>query len=66
LDSYLNESNKNNIAAPNFFKESFSSKNTVEFSFAPADILKNNRFRLEHYDYIDRFDKTNNSYLANM
>lgn len=66
IDAYLKENDKNNIAAPNFFKESFSSKNSVEFSFSPADIEKNNRFRLEHYDYIDRFDKTNNSYLANM
>ena len=43
--------------APNFFQESFVASNEIDFSFSPANQAKDNLFRFEYYDYIDRFDK---------
>lgn len=42
--------------APNYFHESFSNSNEIDFSFQPADPTNDSQFRLEYYDYIDRFD----------
>lgn len=42
--------------APNYFQEDFVSSNQINFSFAPAKST-DRKFRLEFYDYVDRFDK---------
>ncbi len=65
IDGYLKIENQENIFAPNYFKPKFGSLDSIEFSFNPGDIERNNRFRLEYYDYIDRFDKTNNKPISN-
>lgn len=44
-------------SAPNFFEESFTSSNEIDFSFSPAHSDRDNLFRIEYYDYIDRFDR---------
>jgi len=46
--------------APNFFDEVVATSNAINFKFSAANPEKQNSFRLEYYDYIDRFDKTNN------
>lgn len=43
-------------SAPNYFKEGFVSSNEINFSFAPAKNT-DRKFRLEFYDYVDRFDR---------
>lgn len=45
------------LAAPNHFEETFIASNEIDFSFRPANILLDNLFRFEYYDYVDRFDK---------
>lgn len=45
------------LSAPNHFEETFIASNEIDFSFRPANPLKDNFFRLEYYDYVDRFDK---------
>lgn len=42
--------------APNFFKEDFASPKQINFSFSPAK-PEDRKFRLEFYDYVDRFDR---------
>lgn len=43
-------------SAPNYFKEDFVSSNQINFSFDPAKTT-DRKFRLEFYDYVDRFDR---------
>ncbi len=44
--------------APNYLQESFiPSSNFINFSFSPANLKQDNKFRFEYYDYINRFDK---------
>lgn len=43
-------------SAPNYFKEGFVSSKEINFSFAPAKPT-DRKFRLEFYDYVDRFDR---------
>ena len=43
-------------SAPNSFQEDFVSSNQINFGFAPAKST-DRKFRLEFYDYIDRFDR---------
>lgn len=45
------------LAAPNGFEETFTTSDEIDFSFRPANPLLDNIFRLEYYDYIDRFDR---------
>lgn len=45
------------LSAPNHFEETFTTSNEINFSFRPASPLKDNIFRFEYYDYIDRFDR---------
>ena len=45
------------LAAPNYFEETFTTSNEINFSFRPANISQDSLFRLEYYDYIDRFDR---------
>ncbi len=47
------------LSAPNHFEETFVTSNEIDFSFRPANPAKDNLFRFEYYDYIDRFDKIN-------
>jgi hypothetical protein len=47
------------LAAPNHFEETFATSNEINFSFRPANVLRDNLFRFEYYDYIDRFDRIN-------
>jgi hypothetical protein len=47
------------LPAPNYFTETFTTSNEINFSFQGANPLTDNLFRLEYYDYIDRFDKIN-------
>ena len=47
------------LSAPNHFEETFVTSNEIDFSFRPANQAKDNLFRFEYYDYIDRFDKIN-------
>jgi len=37
-----------------------ATSNAINFKFSAANPDKQTSFRLEYYDYIDRFDKTNN------
>ncbi|EKE29579.1 MAG: hypothetical protein ACD_2C00141G0001 [uncultured bacterium (gcode 4)] len=46
--------------APNFFQELTTSSNNINFNFIPSNRDKDNSFRLEYYDYINRFDTTDN------
>lgn len=45
------------LAAPNYFEETFTASNEIDFSFRAANPLSDNLFRLEYSDYIDRFDR---------
>ncbi|MDD2487531.1 MAG: hypothetical protein PHS92_04120 [Candidatus Gracilibacteria bacterium] len=65
IDSYLSIQDGRNIFAPNHFIPSFNSQDSIEFSFSPGDQENNSRFRLEFYDYINRFDNTNNDNSKN-
>lgn len=47
------------LAAPNHFEETFVASNEINFSFQPANLVSDNVFRFEYYDYIDRFDRIN-------
>lgn len=47
--------------APNYFEEIMPEANTINFRFASANKNKEKAFRLEYYDYIERFDATNNT-----
>jgi hypothetical protein len=42
--------------APNRFVERFVASGEINFSFRPADLVNDTIFRMEFYDYIDRFD----------
>ncbi|MDD2566021.1 MAG: VCBS repeat-containing protein [Candidatus Gracilibacteria bacterium] len=68
INDYLGIDNENdNIPlAPNFFEEVIASSNSINFKFSPANPDKQNSFRLEYYDYIDRFDRTNNKKTNNI
>jgi hypothetical protein len=55
LDDLLSE-NAAKPTAPNFFRESIVSSNQINFSFSPAKET-DRRFRLEFFDYVDRFDR---------
>ncbi|EKE27248.1 MAG: hypothetical protein ACD_3C00233G0001 [uncultured bacterium (gcode 4)] len=46
--------------APNFFQELVASSNNINFNFIPSNKAKDNSFRLEYYDQINRFDVTDN------
>ncbi len=48
--------NSKDPSAPNYFKEGFVSSNQINFSFSPAKAT-DRKFRLEFYDYVDRFDR---------
>lgn len=54
LSDFLPESE--DPSAPNYFKEGFVSSNEINFSFSPAKST-DRKFRLEFYDYVDRFDR---------
>lgn len=43
--------------APNHFTERFASSGEINFGFRPADQKTDTIFRMEFYDYIDRFDR---------
>jgi hypothetical protein len=51
--------------APNFFQELIASSNNINFNFKPAYPDTQSSFRLEYYDYINRFDQTNNQKIFN-
>lgn len=51
------------LSAPNHFTETFVTSNEINFSFQPANSLEDNLFRLEYYDYIDRFDRIDSGEL---
>ena len=44
-------------AAPNHFMERFAASGEINFKFRPADAESDTIFRMEFYDYIDRFDR---------
>lgn len=46
--------------APNYFNESVVGPDEIQFSFSPANKDENTKFRLEFYDYIERFDLLKN------
>lgn len=43
--------------APNHFMERFVASGEINFGFQPADTQTDTVFRMEFYDYIDRFDR---------
>lgn len=47
------------LSAPNHFEETFITSGEIDFSFRPASPFRDNLFRFEYYDYVDRFDKIN-------
>lgn len=47
---------KTDPSAPNSFEENFVSSGQINFGFAPAK-PSDQKFRLEFYDYVDRFDR---------
>lgn len=47
---------KTDPSAPNSFEEDFVSSGQINFGFAPAK-SSDRKFRLEFYDYVDRFDR---------
>jgi hypothetical protein len=47
-------------SAPNYFEESFDSPNEINLSFRPGNEQKDKKFRMEYFDYIDRFDRRDN------
>gem|GEM_PF-2524572 len=51
--------------APNYFEETMPTANNINFQFASANRDKEKSFRLEFYDYIERFDATNNTRWRN-
>lgn len=62
INNYLNISSSDNIMpfAPNYFEETIPSAGSINFKFASANRNQEKSFRLEYYDYIERFDFTNN------
>lgn len=44
-------------SAPNYLEESFDSPNEINLSFRGANEQKDKKFRMEYFDYIDRFDR---------
>jgi len=44
-------------SAVNYFIESFDSPNEINLSFRPANMNKDKKFRMEFFEYIDRFDR---------
>ena len=44
-------------SAPNYFNETVVSPDEIQFSFASANKDQDRKFRLEFYDYIERFDR---------
>lgn len=67
IDDYLwlDNSDSKLPFALNYFKEIISESNRINFRFSSPNWKKQNSFRLEYYDYIDRFDKTNNKVIKN-
>lgn len=62
INDYLDLNNENQDInfAPNFFKEDISIPWAINFSFQWANKNSEDMYRLEYYDYIERFDLTNN------
>lgn len=67
INSFLDVSSSATVMpfAPNYFEETLPTANSINFKFASANRDAEKSFRLEFYDYIERFDATNNVRWAN-
>jgi len=62
---WINSTTNTMPFAPNYFEETMPTANNINFQFASANRDKEKSFRLEFYDYIERFDATNNTRWRN-